>query len=151
MAVVGCNRDPIWFLDANYSHNLLGSAASYELRTGDDPADTVDAVEIYETSVKDSALLSIDEVRSFKWVFDTSNRDWIRSLFIEARSQSPESCVASQAPYVLHVLSFDRELMRVGYHKYYPCSARLGALAPFGTSSLYFSSSLPEVLSRVRE
>lgn len=150
VALIGataCGRKDPWFIDMAYSAHLLGSAQFYELRTRADSADTVDVVQIYRTSMNDAGMFDVGEIRSQEWMYETSNKDWIASFFSAAREEAPEQCVASRAPRVLHVLAFDRDLMRVGYFKYYSCpSGELGALAPYGTSSLYFSHSLAELL-----
>ena len=136
-----------WFIDSAYSAHLLGSAQFYELRTEADSADTVDGVQIFRTSMDDAAMFDVREIRSQEWVYETSSKEWVGSFFTAARQEAGEQCVASQTPDVLHVLAFDRDLMRVGYFRYYSCPGnQLGALAPYGTSSLYFSRPLATML-----
>lgn len=141
LVVIGCESEsPEWFLDESYSSHLLGSSRFYQLRTGLDSAASIDTVQIFRTDLEHAAMTDLQEIRSQQWVYETSDGEWIESLFLSAREDLSESCVVTKSKHVLHILAFDRDLMRVGYLKYYPCpDAVLGALAPYGTSSLYFS------------
>jgi len=147
VAAVAGGRESPWFIDAAYSRHLLGSAQLYELRAKQDSADTVDVLQIFRTTADDAALFDVADIRSKDWVYETSSKEFIATFFSAARESSPEECVTSRAKQVLHVLAFDRELMRVGYLKYYRCpDGNLGALAPYGTSALYFSHVLAALL-----
>lgn len=140
-----------WFLDPAYSSALVRPARFSQMEAGKDPADTVDVLQIFETPARDGALFNVDKIRSKEWLYETSNAEFIRRFFKDAREDTREvSCVATQSPNVLHVLAFDRDLLRVGYLKYYECTGEeLGALSPYGTSGLYFSHSVATLLKSI--
>ena len=149
LSAIACSdRKSSWFLDQAYSSALVRPAQFSELETGTDPADTVDVLQIFRTPAGEAALFDVDEIRSKEWLYETSDAEFIRRFFNDAREDAHDaSCVATQSPEVLHVLAFDRELLRVGYLKYYKCiGQKLGALSPYGTSGLYFSHSIAALL-----
>ena len=118
---------------------------------GVDPANTVDVLQIFKTPAGEAALFDVDKIRSKEWLYETSDAEFIRRFFVDAREDDRDSdCNVTEVPDVLHILAFDRDLMRVGYLKYYQCAGEeLGALSPYGTSSLYFSHSIAGLLESI--
>jgi hypothetical protein len=141
---LSCGERGSWFLDGQYSRHLLGSAEAYGLLTNQDPSETVDALQIYRTPSTGAALFEVDDIRETEWLYESSDPLLIRRFFQAARdSADAGECNPARSAEVIHVLAFDRDLMRVGYLRYYPCPEQgLGASSPFGTTSLYFSRSL---------
>ncbi len=141
-----------WFLDPTYSHLLLNFSQFYALSTKQDAADTVDVLQMYKTKRGKDALFSVDEIRSSAWVYETTRREDIAAFFRAARNEVPKDtrCDIFASDVVYLILAFDRDLMRVGYLKYYPCVGQdLGALMSYGTSSLYFSSDIAKIMSTI--
>jgi hypothetical protein len=146
------NERSEWYIDPGFSNHLLGFSRHYELRTKQIAADAVDVLQIFKTNQGRDQLSSVNEIRSREWVYETTRREDIAAFFGAVRNILPDSkrCNLPSSGVVYLILAFDRDLMRVGYLKYYPCAGYdLGALTAYGTSSLYFSSDIAKTMNTI--
>ena len=152
LAVVACgdsNSSSARYLDPQYSLALLRSSwIGEEMAAGVDPGITVDVLQIFKAPAGEAALFDVDKIRSKEWLYESSDREFIRRFFVDAREDDRHSdCNVTEAPEVLRILAFDRDPMRFGYLRYYQCvGEKFGALSPYGTTSLYFSHSIAGLL-----
>ncbi|MBI4488906.1 MAG: hypothetical protein HY694_07450 [Deltaproteobacteria bacterium] len=151
---VACSKEGRsgWFLDPTFSLQLVSFSEFYTLRTKQDPADTVDVLQIFKANKGKDSLFNVDDIRSRAWVYETTRREDIAAFFRAARKTLPSNiyCKISDSGVVYLVLAFDRDLMRVGYLKYYPCASEdLGYLTLYGTNSAYFSSDLAKIIGAI--
>jgi hypothetical protein len=139
-------------MDAGYADLLLQEAQYYELKTKTDSADTVDAIQIFETSYRDSHLDTVDEVRANKLIYESEEREFIDGFFRAARRAiKDQPCGILEKSQVLHILAFDRDLMRVAYFKYTDCQDQVvGAIGRYGAGSIVLSSELATLLRPLR-
>ncbi len=153
VALLGCaESDQAWYLDPEYSKSLLLGWQYYQLKTKSDNAQTVDIVQIFRTDLRHSRLRSLREIRSSPFVFESYDRDFIARFFQAARRRTEcPACNPLMSAEVLHLVAFDRDLMRVAYFKYYDCTnPDVGAISEYGSGSTLFSSDLATLLKPLR-
>lgn len=153
LAIAACGsqeRASMWFVDGQFSEALTGRAQQEELAIGRNAVDTVEVVQIFRSSIDESDLIDVDAIRSHELVYEIRDREAIRGFFHAAQNTVPgDGCDPYQSSTVLHVLAFDPSLGRVGYFRYYSCLDRnLGAMAPIGSRSAYFSKDLAALLAK---
>lgn len=142
-----------WLLDPVFSHQLVSFSEFYKARTKQDPVDTVDVLQIFKANKGQDSLFSIDEIKSRAWVYETTRREDITAFFRAARNEAAADytrCPPDGTGVVYLILAFDRDLMRAGYLKYYPCVGDgLGFLTLYGSNSAYFSSELARLMTSI--
>ncbi len=152
---VGCSKQERsgWYLDPTFSLQLVSFSEFYTLRTNQDPAEAVDVLQIFKANKGKDALFSVEDIRSRAWVYETPRREDIIVFFRAARNVLPGNkihCIPPDNGVVYLILAFDRDLMRVGYLKYYPCVGQdLGALIAYGTNSADFSSDFAKIMGAI--
>jgi len=144
--ISSCSSDNAsWKLDATYSEYLTIRSTNYKTITGNEIADTVDAIQIYKTIGSSNDFLSLSELLKKELVFENRDGKLIKSFLLAANT------VIDNAGHCdnintnrFHVLLFDHTLMRVGYFLYRGCMNNEGrkygvimSLQKGGGSSIY--------------
>lgn len=151
---IGCSKKEQasgWYLDASFSERLISFwDDQHPIITTGDPAKSVAALQIFRAVKGKHYLYTVDEIRSLDLVYETRKSEDIVSLFRATRNRSDKECNITEYDYVFFILAFDRDLMRVGFVKYFPCRRNdLGHFQIWGSNSLYFSSDLATALNKV--
>jgi len=151
--VLGCSREDHsgWFLDTSFSLQLVSSwGKPAPVISQQDPATAVDALQIFRTPEEEESLSTLTEIRSQELVYETNNSADIIRFFRAARERTKERCASAGARFVFFILAFDRDLMRIGVLKYYPCTREdLGSFQTWGANSLYFSSEFSSMMNKM--
>ncbi len=124
MFLEGCIRETSpWTMDKQLSFELLQGATGYQLEhSGRDASELIDQVEIYCSDVESSHVFTVEAIRKLKLVYKTTDPATIYELMLSARTGPTEpNCFPLRGPYVLHVLAFDHDRMRVGNFIYSEC------------------------------
>jgi hypothetical protein len=157
MVFVGCESHlDVWKLDPNYSFILVGLDQYYELKTGRDPSTTVDWLQIYVTPAGKSYTRTMDSVTSQQLVFESDDKQLIARLLSASRQEirgevSHALCEPPSNSEVLHLLFYDRDLLRVGYFDYFDCAdGQRGGVIGYGANTLLLSTDLPKLLKPLR-
>ena len=152
-----------WPIDKNYSSLLLGGWQIYRVRTGLDVENTVDAVQIFSAPNAEAYLYTIGEIREQRFIYETTQSEFIAKLFSSVRSDFGEilsSTARGEFVYecspprdedtVYFILAFDSDLHRVGGFKYYECEdGRHGSIRVIGDSGIFISAELRSVLDTI--
>jgi hypothetical protein len=141
-----------WFVDESFSVKLVTSWGNPPIINQQDPASTVDVLQIFRVPYDNARLFTVDEIRSQQLVYETDNSADIVQLFRAARHQTADHCDSAVTTFVLFILAFDRDLMRVGILKYYPCTEKqspLGTLQPWGSNSIWSSYEFAKTMNQM--
>ena len=149
---LACSKeDPSgWYLDPHFSKQLISYwHERFGIPTKDDPAKPVDVLQIFRAP-RDKRIFTVNEIRTQQWVYETRDSLQIVALFRAARIESNERCDIAETDYEYFVLGFDRNLMRVGIVKYFPCEREdLGWFQTWGSNSAYFSSEFAKMMHKI--
>jgi hypothetical protein len=139
-----------WFLDASFSVQLITSWGNPVIISQQDPASTVDVLQIFRVPQQKTRLFTVDEIRSQQLVYETNNSPDIVQFFRATWHRTKEFC-NREANFVFFILAFDRDLMRVGLLKYYPCTAEedIGSFQTWGSNSAYISPEFAKMMNRI--
>ncbi len=111
---------------------------------------TVDALQIFRTPKGKEYIYTVNEIRSQELVYETTRPKDILALFRATRLISKDNCDITESDFVFFILAFDRDLMRVGFVKYFPCKRNgLGYYQKWKTNSIYFSSELANLMATI--
>lgn len=149
VAFINCESPQwAWRLDSTYSNMLLGSHEFYERATGKDAGTTVDWLQIYVTRGGRSYERTLDSVTSQTLIFESDDSQLIARLLTAARAEvNGHLCEPPSNGEVLHILFYDRDLLRVGYFVYLACKdGQRGGVMEYGTNALLVSTELPKFL-----
>jgi hypothetical protein len=152
-AAIGCCKAPsAWSIDRGYSSALLAIGQNYTVKTGQDAAMTVDAIQLFGPSDPNAHYETVEEIRALGFMFESTDRDMILRLFASIRDRIGEpDCGKGPKEVSLYILAYDRDLMRVGVLKYYDCEGgAFGAVTAYGSGSAIFSSSVRKFLAPFR-
>jgi hypothetical protein len=140
-----------WFMDESFSVKLIHSWGNPPIINQQDPASTVDVLQIFRVPYDKARLFTVDEIRSQELVYETNDSADIVQLFRAARNGTADHCDSAVTKFVLFVLAFDRDLMRVGILKYYPCAEKqdaLGWFQPWGSNSIWSSYEFAKAMNQ---
>ena len=149
---LGCSKDDPtgWYLDASFSVQLVTFNKENPVFVTQDPANAIEVLQIFRAERFKDTLDTVTDIRSKLLVYETRTPEDIRSLFRASRIQTQERCDSIRGDYEFVILGFDRDLMRVGYIKYYPCERDdNGWFTTWGSKSMYFSSELAKVINKI--
>jgi hypothetical protein len=139
-----------WYLDPSFSLQLVTFNEKIPAFGMQDPADAVEVLQIFRSERDQDTLNTVTEIRSKLLVYETRRSEEIQSLFRATRIETKERCNSPQGDYVFSILAFDRDLMRVGYIKYFPCERDdVGWFTTYGSNSIYDSSETAKVINKM--
>jgi hypothetical protein len=140
-----------WFLDASFSVQLITFWGAPLIVSQQDPASTVNVLQIFRVPQRKSRLFTVDEIRSQELMYETNNSPDIVAFFRATRHRIKEHCGSAQGRFVFFILAFDRDLMRVGLLKYYPCTEEedMGWFQTWGSNSAYTSRDFAKMMNRL--
>jgi hypothetical protein len=149
---VACSKSDSsgWYMDPAFSDQLVSFNEANPAFVRQDPAIAVEVLQIFRSERKDDVFGSLSDLRAKLLVYETRNRDEIRSFFRATRILSDERCPDIQGDYVFSILAFDPSLIRLGYIKYYPCKrSDLGWFVTLASNSVYESSATAKVFNSI--
>lgn len=140
-----------WYIDSAFTTRLVSFWDEQSpIITREDPATYIDALQIFRTSADTKGIFTINEIRSQQLIYETVNTSVIKKFFDAARRRTNERCEKVGADFRYYILAFDRQLLRVGLIKYFPCvQSDLGFYQRWGSNSAYFSSELSRIMKEV--
>jgi hypothetical protein len=148
---LGCSKEDTsgWYLDSLFSVQLVTFNEENPVFVTNDPANGVQVLQIFRSERGKDSLDTVTEIRSKELVYETRRREDIVSFFRATRIGSKESC-SPQGKYVFSILAFDRDLMRVGFIKYFPCERDdIGWFQTYGSNSIYDSSETAKAIDKM--
>ncbi len=152
MFILGCTREDSsgWYLDSSFSVQLVTFSEEIPVILTQDPAKAVEVLQIFRSTRGKSDLDTVTEIRSNELVYETRNQRDILSLFRATRTGTKESCDSPKGDFTFSILAFDRDLMRVGYIRYFPCERNdLGWIQTPGSNSIYYSLETAKILNNI--
>ena len=150
--VCACSKEDRsgWFLDSSFAVQLITFSEEHPIINQEDPARAVEVLQIFRTPEGKDRLFTVNEIRSQELVYETNNSADILRFFRAVRTRTDERCTSTEAKFVFFILAFDRDLMRVGFLKYFPCKREdLGSFQTWGSNSLYFSLEFAKVMNKI--
>ena len=151
--VQGCgssgNTDA-WLVDEEFSSRLMRPTLVNGEMLESSAHFTVDSIQVYKIEGSMRHLDSVAQVRRHRWIWESSNPTEVATFFAAALDEvaPPEDCVVTQADEKYVILAYDRDLMRVGLISYFACPSGEGALDPYGSPGVTFSSALAPLVQR---
>lgn len=158
MYVTACAESNIpWRLDSLYSEYLTINASNYRAMTGNDIADTTDAMRIYKTSGTGRKMFSLSHVLNEDPIYESKDKQLIKGFISAAQEtiMSVPNCFEHRDRDTFHILVFDNTFMRAGYFLVIKCTAdneRFGIISPLqkgGGGSIYYSRSVITILEKL--
>jgi hypothetical protein len=151
--LASCSKEDAsgWYLDSGFTTRLTSYwDDKYPVVTQEDPAKSVDVLQIFQVSKGKEDLYALHQIRSQQLIYETTNPENILSLFRATRVRTEDSCDINEGNFVFFILAFDRDLLRVAFVKYFPCDREdLGWFQTWGSRSVYFSADLATLLHKI--
>jgi len=158
LAAIACaESNTPWRLDSLYSEYLTIKAPNYRAMTGNDIADTADAMRIYKTQKTDREMFSLPHLLNEDPIYESKDKQLIRGFISAAQEtiMNAPNCFEHRDPVVFHVVIFDNTFMRAGYFLVIKCTSdneKFGMISPLmkgGGGSIYYSRSIITVLEKL--
>lgn len=158
MYVTACAESNIpWRLDSLYSEYLTIKAPNYRAMTGNDIADTADAMRIYKTRRTSREMFSLSHLLNEDPIYESKDKQLIKGFISAAQEtiMNAPNCFEHRDPDTFHVVVFDNTFMRAGYFLVIKCTAnneKFGIISPLmkgGGGSIYYSRSIITFLEKL--
>ncbi len=150
---LGCSSDEDksgWFIDSSFTDRLVSHWEEHPIITQQDPSTSVDSLQIFRAPKGNQYIYTVNEIRSKDLIYETTKPEDILALFRATRAVVNDSCDSTEYDFVYFILAFDRDLMRVGFVKYFPCKRNgLGYYQKWKVNSIYFSSELANLIEKI--
>ena len=150
--IVGCTKedDSGWYLDSFFSVQLVTPIPEIPVIVTQDPANSVEVLQIFRSKRGEEAIYTVTEIRSKELVYETRRQEDILTLFRATRIETKETCNSPKGDFTFSILAFDHDLMRVGLIKYFPCERHdLGWFQTPGSNSVYFSAETAKIINNI--
>src|SRR4030095_5066683 len=90
LAATNCSGPSIesrWKVDSQFSGEITSGWQSFAAKVGTKKAsETVDSIEVYKSSLRESDVITVEEIRSFAQVLTSQNRQDIETILDAAHT-----------------------------------------------------------------